>query len=228
MPERRRGRSGVLAALLPIILTWPLAAQMRLADESDRQAFRAWFVYIADARFERPAPDIIDCASFVRHAWREALRRHDAEWRRTAGLPLVPALPDVRKPPPASERAWPLFRVAQNPATPLREFADARTLIRFNTRPVARTVAAARPGDLLYFRQDGQQQPDHLMIVIGRSRFDPLGDDFLVYHTGRESATNPGELRKVRVADLLRHPAPRWRPVADNPNFVGVFRPSIL
>jgi len=228
MPERRSVRSGSLAAFILIITTWPLAAQMRPADESDRQAFRAWFVFIADARFERPAPDITDCASFVRHAWREALRRHDAAWRRTAGLPLVPALPDVRTPPPAGIGVWPLFRVAQSLAAPLREFADARTLIRFNTRPVARTITAARPGDLLYFRQDGQRGPDHLMIVIGRSRFDPSADDFVVYHTGPVSATDPGELRKVRLADLLRHPAPRWRPVPENPAFVGVFRPSLL
>ena len=29
------------------------SAQVRLADESDRAAFRAWFVLLADAQFER-------------------------------------------------------------------------------------------------------------------------------------------------------------------------------
>ena len=39
------------AALL--VLTAPVSAQVRLADESDRAAFRAWFVLLADAQFER-------------------------------------------------------------------------------------------------------------------------------------------------------------------------------
>lgn len=227
MPKRLRQTVSLAVSLL-ILASWSASAQHRLADESDRQAFRAWFVYIADARFHAPTPDIIDCAAFVRYAWREALRRHDAEWRRQSGLPFPPALPDVRRPPAVGDRAWPLFRVSADDAVPYREFADARTIVRFNTRLVARTTAAARPGDLLYFRQDGQRQPDHLMIVIGRSRFDPSADDFVVYHTGPVDAADPGELRKVRLADLLRHPAPRWRPVPGNAAFAGVFRPALL
>ena len=31
-----------------------ISAQVRLADESDRAAFRSWFVLLADAQFERP------------------------------------------------------------------------------------------------------------------------------------------------------------------------------
>jgi uncharacterized protein YfaT (DUF1175 family) len=31
-------------------------------------------------------------------------------------------------------------------------------------------------------------------------------------------------VRKVRLRDLLQHPAPAWRPVTANPGFVGVFR----
>ena len=52
-------------------------AQVRLADESDRAAFRAWFVLLADAQFERRAPEVTDCAALVRFAFREArLTRH--------------------------------------------------------------------------------------------------------------------------------------------------------
>jgi len=36
------------------------------------------------------------------------------------------------------------------------------------------------------------------------------------------------EVRKVRLADLQRHPAPRWRPLSNNPGFVGVFRLEML
>jgi uncharacterized protein YfaT (DUF1175 family) len=45
----------------------------------------------------------------------------------------------------------------------------------------------------------------------------------VVYHTGPLDG-GPGEMRKVRLADLARHPVARWRPAAHNPAFVGVFR----
>jgi uncharacterized protein YfaT (DUF1175 family) len=65
------------------------------------------------------------------------------------------------------------------------------------------------------------------MVFVGRSFFDRQDDDWVVYHTGPTGA-DPGEVRKVRLADLLRHPAPRWRPLSSNPQFVGVFRLTIL
>jgi uncharacterized protein YfaT (DUF1175 family) len=64
------------------------------------------------------------------------------------------------------------------------------------------------------------------MVFVGRSFFD-AGDDWVVYHTG-PSSDGPGEVRKVRLADLERHPAPRWRPVPSNRQFVGVFRLAAL
>jgi uncharacterized protein YfaT (DUF1175 family) len=216
-----------LTAVFAALVFCPVSAQHRLADESDRQAFRDWFVYLADARFYDPAPDITDCAALVRHAWREALRRHSPEWRRLSGLRSLPAYPDVRRPPPFRGATWPLFRVSARPADPYREFADAQTIVRFNTRPVSREWTAARPGDLLYFHQAGGRQPDHLMIVVGYSRFDLSASDFVVYHTGPDD-NGPGEVRKVTLADLRRHPAQRWRPSIANPAFVGVFRPAPL
>jgi hypothetical protein len=116
-----------------------------------------------------------------------------------------------------------LFRVAADASAPMAEFADARTLVRWNTRLISRDVSDARPGDLLYYRQLEQRQPDHLMVVVGPSQLDRSADDFLVYHTGPD-AQGPGEIRKVRMIDLLQHPAPRWRPVPSNRTFIGVFR----
>jgi uncharacterized protein len=205
-----------------LVALWgrPAGTQVRLLDESDRAAFRAWFVLIADAQFYRQADDVTDCAALVRHAVREALRPHTPEWIRQAALPLAPAYPDVRRPPQPVANGWPLFRVS---ATAFAEFADARTIIRFNTREVGREIRASRPGDLLYFHQAAAPVPDHLMVVIGPSAFDPSASDWLVYHTGPDGAS-PGEVRKVRLSDLVRHPSPRWRPVTENPAFVGVFR----
>jgi uncharacterized protein YfaT (DUF1175 family) len=154
---------------------------------------------------------------------REALRPHTAEWLRTSGLPLAPALPDVTSRPAAVQGQLPLFRIADDAGAPRVEFADARTLVRWNTRFISRQVGDARPGDLLYYRQPSQRQPDHLMVVVGPSRLDPSADDFLVYHTGPDDG-GPGEIRKVRMADLRQHPAARWRPSPTNDAFVGVFR----
>ena len=107
------------------------------------------------------------------------------------------------------------------------EFADARTLINLNARPLGRDARALTPGDLLYFRQPGRREPDHLMVFVGRSHFESDGDDWVVYHTGPLDG-GPGEVRKVRLSTLAQHPAPRWRPLASNPSFVGVFRLAIL
>jgi uncharacterized protein YfaT (DUF1175 family) len=38
----------------------------------------------------------------------------------------------------------------------------------------------------------------------------------------------PGEMRRVRLEELLQHPSPRWRPVEGNRNFLGVYRWNIL
>lgn len=196
---------------------------MRLANDSDRAAFRSWFVLLADAQFERPAADVTDCAALVRHAFREALRAHTPEWVRRAALPFAPQFADVGSAPHAGPDGWPLFRVSNGATTAYAEFADAQTIVRLNARPLGRGVNAARPGDLIYFRQSGQAQPDHLMVFIGTSFFEEEGDDWIVYHTG-PSGGGAGEVRKLRLSTLLAHPAPRWRPVASNSNFIGIFR----
>ena len=100
-------------------------------------------------------------------------------------------------------------------------------LVTFNTRPLGRDTKALRAGDLLYFRQPGQKEPDHLMVFVGRSMFDAEGDDWVVYHTG-PTTDGPGEIRKVRLATLRQHPAARWRPLTSNPQFIGVYRLAVL
>jgi uncharacterized protein len=164
---------------------------------------------------------VTDCAALVRHALREALREHSPEWLRQSALPLDNVFPEVRSRPRATAGHLPLFKIASGPPR-YGEFADARTIVALNTRRIARDAPAARPGDLLYFQQPDQQQPDHVMVFIGQSLFEP-GGDWVVYHTGPLDGA-PGEVRKARLADLLRHPSPSWRPHASNPRFSGVFR----
>ena len=195
-------------------------------DDSDRAAFRAWFTYLADAQFERRTDDVTDCASLVRHAYREALRPHSAAWFQTTKLPRLVSFPDVRRIPPMKDGAWLLFKVASTPER-YGEFADAETIVDLNARRLGRDARVAQPGDLLYFRHDDANNPSHLMIFVGETRFDRDRHDWLVYHTGPDNGSR-GEVRKVSLADLERHPSPRWRPIAANREFVGVFRLAIL
>lgn len=195
-------------------------------DDGDRAAFRRWFTFLADAQFERQTPDVIDCASLVRHAYREALRPHSPEWFRRSRVPRLVSYPDVRQVPPVRNGAWLLFRVADRPPR-YAEFADAATIVQLNTRAIGRDPRRAQPGDLLYFRQAATDSPDHLMVVVGTSAFDAERRDWLVYHTGPQDG-GPGEVRKVSLGDLERHPSARWRPVGANPAFIGVFRLAVL
>jgi uncharacterized protein YfaT (DUF1175 family) len=217
--------SAVVAALL--IAPHRGAAQMRLADASDRAAFRSWFVLLADLQFEQPADEVTDCAALVRFAFREALRAHTPDWARRVALPFTPRFPDVQSAPKPIGGGWPLFRVSSGDSPSYAEFADARTIIRLNARSLGRETDALQPGDLLYYYQPGQSQPDHLMVFVGRSFFDQEHQDWVVYHTG-PTDQGPGEVRKVRLHDLKQHPAPRWRPLTSNRQFVGVFRFAAL
>ena len=147
------------------------------------------------------------------------------------GAPVGPALhAAIRRrasAPRAGADGLPLFRVAGAPSPKYAEFADAKTLIRPERTPLGRDTRALRPGDLLYFHQPGQREPDHLMVFVGRSHFETDGDDWVVYHTGPLDG-GPGEVRKVRLSTLAQHPSPRWRPLASNPQFIGVFRLAVL
>ena len=213
-------KPALLIAVMLVGSAAGLSSQVRFADPADREAFRNWFVFLADAQFYRHTPDVADCAGLIRHAVREAVKPHTTEWYRLAALPLTPALSDVRVRPAPTAQGWPLFQVGPGR---FAEFADARTLVGLNARRRARHLGARRPPDLLYSRPEEQDCPHPVRVYVGPSRFEREGHDWVVYHTGPQDG-GPGEVRKTRLADLLRHPAQRWRPVPANPAFVGVYR----
>ena len=207
---------------------------LRLTDPADQAAFRQWFTQIADYQAVRPRTEvpaeITDCASLLRYAYREALKRHDDTWFATTGIDVA-ALP-------GEIRAWRypetplgagLFRVRPGSFEPadaangaFAQFADAKTLVERNAYFVSRDVLQAQPGDLLFYRQFGQSSPWHSMIVTR------VGSEAAVVYDTGEDHGRAGKLRRVALAELLDHPQPQWRPLPSNPNFLGVYRWNIL
>jgi hypothetical protein len=164
------------------------------------------------------------------------LRQHDTAWAHAMALPAPAAAGDVRQYQyPYTPLGAALFRVHSGSfaEADLRDgafaqFADAETLWRNNTFSVGRNIARARPGDVLFFRQDSaSHMPFHAMIYLGRSQVEPGTEQFVVYHTG-PSSKSPGEIKRLSIAQLLDYPDARWRPLASNPAFLGVYRWNIL
>lgn len=211
----------------------------RLDRASDRENFARWMTFLAESAYYHPAPpareEVQDCAALIRYAYRNALAAHTAAWHREAGLPFEPGFGDISK---YVYPRWPLgprlYRKRPGPFTAsdlandaFGEFADARTLMMFNSFPVSRDVRAARPGDLLFFHQPEQAEPFHVILFVGRSHFQPQGADWIVYHTGGLDGRH-GDVRHLQAALLMKHPDPRWRPLAANPRFLGVYRFDLL
>jgi len=227
---------------------------LRLHDPADRLAFRQWFTLLAESQYyrEKPEPEVDDCAALLRFAYREALRQHDAAWAHATALPAPSAAGDIHQYQyPYTSLGPALFRVRGDrfTADDLRdgafaEFADAETLWRHNTFAVGRDVARARPADLLFFRQNsgGGKATFHAMIFVGRSQVEPSSEEFVVYHTGptpdranhgragdpEPDGSSSGRIKRLSVSELLNYPDPRWRPLASNPAFLGVYRWNIL
>lgn len=212
---------------------------LRLHDAADRAAFRRWFTLLAESEYYRQqsASEIDDCAALLRYAYREALREQDAAWAKSVALSSAPTASQIRQYqyPYTPLRAG-LFRVREGSfaAADLNngafaQFADAKTLWRRNSHFVGRDIARARPGDLLFFRQEGQDLAFHAMIFLGPSQFDGESSraPLVIYHTGPVGKSK-GEVRRPTLTQLLKFPDPRWRPVPSNPTFLGVYRWNIL
>lgn len=139
-----------------------------------------------------------DCAGLVRFAYRAAFKRLD----------------------PARAAGGPFRDAAGRPA----HFADAATLLRESFVPLGRddaARAALRSGDLVAFaREDEAGAPVHHLMLIVRAEDPAHGKVLVVYHTGeRQASVRAGEL------DALARDAPAgWRPIPENPLFLGFYR----
>lgn len=198
-----------------------------LREEGDREAFRAWFVALLEQQLEGPSPAWEpaqrDCAGLVRFAFREALAPHTQAWHDRTGFTGGSAGGD---PSPAFGRAW---RAGFPTPEGVQPFAKGAFLRRFACVPLGRDLTLARPGDLIFFARGGARpEPDHVMAFV---RPDVDGAPVLLYDTGPEgtgTSRQPGEVRRVRLEDLLHHPDPEFRPLAENPAFLGLYRWQLL
>jgi len=202
-----------------------------LRDEGDREAFRRWFVAILEAQLEviSPAwePAQRDCAGILRFAFREAWASHDSDWRDRVGFTQSF---QGRSPSPSSRGPWGQAFWTDEGWKP---FAQGSQLRHYNCVYLGRELASGKPGDLIFFARSGARAtPDHAMALV---RPDRDGMPMLLYHTGPEASGVPGrgaepagEIRRVRVDELMQHPNPDFRPHSDNPAFLGVYRWKVL
>lgn len=198
-----------------------------LSEEGDREAFRIWFVALLEQQLEAPSPAWEpaqrDCAGLLRFAFREALATHTTAWRDRVAFTSGPPGQD---PSPVFGREWRSGFPTPEGSQP---FAKGAYLRRLSCVPMGRELQLARSGDLIFFARGGAHaQPDHVMAFV---RPDVDGAPMLLYHTGPEgsgAARQPGEIRRVRLDDLLHHPDPDFRPLPENPAFLGLYRWRLL
>ncbi len=212
-----------------------------LQDEADRRNFRRWFVSIAESQLYKEDPawrqDDHDCAGLIRFAYREALKQHDTSWLHNRPFLVDAAIADVRKYnyPNVPLLTTKIFRTrdgefseADLNDTTFAVTALAAKLRSYNMVFLGKSLENVQPGDLLFFLNTGDvQMPQHSMIFSGDSGRPPSFEDYVIYHTGPRD-DDSGVLKKVRLAELLKHPDERWHPVPENRYFLGYYRWKIL
>ncbi len=139
-----------------------------------------------------------DCAGLVRFAYRTAFRRLDPS--RAASGPFLDA---------SGKEA---------------HFADAATLLAGTFALLGRDAEARgrlRSGDLLAFaREEEDGAPAYHLMLVVRPDDRAQGRTLVVYHPGEKGAA----VRHGRLDDLLRDAPRGWRPVPENPLFLGFYR----
>ncbi len=228
---------------------------IKLVNENDRQAFIDWFVQIVELQFYdqnvKWDEGNRDCSGLARFAYMESLKKHSEQWKSQWGHLLDWSIPDIQKYnyPDVPVIKQKLFRT-RNGSFSIKDiednafsiFATSELLMRYNTRFIDKDISMAQPGDLLFFKNG---RYFHLMIYLGVPKGEKIlmqknvrkskntgshnknQKPYLVYHTGPiEKAI--GEVRKVSVSTLMKHPNPKWRPIPVNPHFLGVYRWNIL
>lgn len=197
-----------------------------LTSESDRSAFRRWFVAIALGQLTHldDGWQDRDCAGMLRYCFREALKRHDNRWLRSRRWLVSAAIPDVAKYsyPNVPVLGTRVFNAGQRDANDdeFHAFAEAARLKDNAMVFVSRDANEAQAGDVVFYLNDTRSQwPYHVMIYAGNG--------VTVYHTGPDG-DSAGIVKRMTLSQLAAHPDRRWHPVSANPYFLGFYRWRIL
>lgn len=194
-------------------------------DKEDSENFRRWFLEIAKSQFAKKSVlwKERDCAGLVRFAYKEALKKHDDTWEKKIDfIPLTNEQKfDVKKYnyPDVPVVGVKIFKISDSE---FGVFADAYHLLKYNVEFVSKDFSKAKAGDILFFYHPSSiDMPYHSMIYTG---------DGVLYHTGPidSSSNNEGELRYIRLDDLLKNFPIDWQPLPSNNKFLGFFRFKIL
>lgn len=198
---------------------FPDSAELR--TESDRQAFRDWFIRISLSQYlkENSSWNLKerDCSGLIRFAYKESLKAHTQDWQARTGILLDKNLPDVREfnYPDIPYIGKNLFRTGEGK---FGEFADAESLEKFHTYFVSKELESGLAGDILFFRSDrGVGTNFHSMIQVEGGSKNPQ----LLYHTGSDRG-----IKLIRAKELER--SVLFSPEKNNRNFLGVYRFRIL
>lgn len=87
---------------------------------------------------------------------------------------------------------------------------------------VSRDVADLQPGDLLMYGRAGTAV--NVMVFVGASQIVPSAETWVVYLAGPPRDGLALRVHRLKLANLVSDPYPGWRPVAENPEFLGVWR----
>lgn len=164
-------------------------------------AFRRWFSFLAESRYyaRKTAAEVPDGEALVRWAWRNALVEHDAAWQRRVELPVYPAMRAVRA------------SAGVVGDLPPRQF-------------ISRDLADLQPGDLLMYGRAGTAA--NVMVFVGASQIVPSAGTWVVYLAGPPRDGLALRVHRLRLENLVSDPYPGWRPVAENREFLGIWRLS--
>jgi uncharacterized protein YfaT (DUF1175 family) len=177
-----------------------------ILSEVQEASFRGWFTRIVWEQFHYQPNKRWghrDCAGLVRFALKESFLSHDTAWKKNNSVSAMLTPPEIQ------------LTDTQKKGLPEWRYERAIQLIQKQTRFISKDLNQAKAGDLLFY-DFGETQ--HLMIWMG---------SYLAYHNGSPSKNDSG-LRKQSLNTLMTWKDTRWRPLEQNPNFIGVFRFSFL
>lgn len=215
---------------------FPDAAE--LIDETDRARFRQWFTAIAESQFYALHPDWPeirrDCTGLICFAYKEALKTHDDNWLKSFKYLTNPAVADIKtyRYPHIPLLGTAIFRTATGPFREqdlknnvFQPVTTARVAMEYNCRFMGKELDdTILEGDLLFYRYYiNERTAFHAMILVKKD----AGDGLVVYHTGPDGKQS-GEVRKLRISTLNRHPDDLWHVKPNNPYFLGFYRFHIL